>query len=190
MDDFSNSEIQIWHWLPFGLWFCIVMAICNSGHAQIQRLNDPFQNLIDEIKWFFGNINSKIRYKIISFLISFKKERLTEIIQAVSCHIFIVLIPYINLLNPFWIINCLFLRNMEPLRLNLFFIVARPCQALRPVRNGSVSPASCTTGPSQPGSNCTVSCSNGYRFVGNPLLICYGNGQWSNYGRPMFCMGR
>ena len=29
----------------------------------------------------------------------------------------IVLIPYINLLNLSWIIKCLFLRNMEPLRM-------------------------------------------------------------------------
>ena len=31
-------------------------------------------------------------------------------------HFMIVLIPYINLLNLSWIINCLFLRNMEPLK--------------------------------------------------------------------------
>ena len=22
------------------------------------------------------------------------------------------------------------------------------------------------------------------------MLNCYGNGQWSNYGRPIYCMGR
>ena len=32
-------------------------------------------------------------------------------------HFMIVLIPYINLLNLSWIIKCLFLRNMEPLKL-------------------------------------------------------------------------
>ena len=31
-------------------------------------------------------------------------------------HFVIVLIPYINLLNLPWIIKCLFLRNMEPLK--------------------------------------------------------------------------
>ena len=46
-----------------------------------------------------------------------KNERLTEILQAVRCHIFmIVSIPYINLLNISWIIECLFLRNMEHLK--------------------------------------------------------------------------
>ena len=42
----------------------------------------------------------------------FKNGRLTEILQSVRGHI---LIPYINLLNLFWIIKCLFVRNMEPL---------------------------------------------------------------------------
>ena len=31
-------------------------------------------------------------------------------------HFMIVLIPYINLLNLFWIIKCIFSRNMEPLK--------------------------------------------------------------------------
>ena len=31
-------------------------------------------------------------------------------------HFMIVLVPYINLLNLSWIIKCLFLRNMEPLK--------------------------------------------------------------------------
>ena len=46
----------------------------------------------------------------------FKNKRLTEILQAVKCHI--VLIQYINLLKLSWIIKCLFLRNMEPLGQN------------------------------------------------------------------------
>ena len=33
----------------------------------------------------------------------------------------IVLIPYINLLNLSWIIKCLFLSNMEPLKISKFF---------------------------------------------------------------------
>ena len=47
----------------------------------------------------------------------FKNERLTEILQAVRCHILCLyaLMPYTNLLNLSWIIKCLFLRNMEPL---------------------------------------------------------------------------
>ena len=35
-----------------------------------------------------GNINSEIRYKIVSFLI--KKERLSEILQAVFSHILLL----------------------------------------------------------------------------------------------------
>ena len=50
-------------------------------------------------------------------LFHFKNERLTEILQAVRCHI--VLIPYINLLNLSWIINAYCLRNMVPLTLLL-----------------------------------------------------------------------
>ena len=36
-------------------------------------------------------------------------------------HFMIVLIPYINLLNLSWIIKCLFLSNMEPLKISKFF---------------------------------------------------------------------
>ena len=50
--------------------------------------------LVFEMKWFFisyfwinvGNRNSKIQKKM-SFLIQFKNERLTEILQTVRCHI-------------------------------------------------------------------------------------------------------
>ena len=48
-----------------------------------------------------GNIIQRYHNKIILFLIQFKNDRLTEILQAVRCHIifFIVLILHINLLN-------------------------------------------------------------------------------------------
>ena len=36
-------------------------------------------------------------------------------------HFMIVLIPYINSLNLSWIIKCLFLRNMEPLRILILY---------------------------------------------------------------------
>ena len=52
----------------------------------------------------------------------FKNERLTGLLQAVRCHM-VVLIPYINLLNLSWIINCLFLRNMESLNSVLSLVV-------------------------------------------------------------------
>ena len=53
--------------------------------------------------------------KLISFLIQFKIERLTEILQAVRYHIFmIVLLLFINFLKLSWIKKkCLFLRKME-----------------------------------------------------------------------------
>ena len=54
----------------------------------------------------------------------FKKERITEILQAVRCNIlWIVLIPYINLSNLSWIIKCPFFRNMEPLILLLLLLL-------------------------------------------------------------------
>ena len=47
----------------------------------------------------------------------FKNERLIEILQAVRCHILCLCLYHIfNLLNLSWLIKCLFLRNMEPLR--------------------------------------------------------------------------
>ena len=53
--------------------------------------------------------------KIISH---FKNERQTEVLQTVRQvpNFMIVLIPYINLLSLPWVIKCLFLRNMEPLK--------------------------------------------------------------------------
>ena len=47
-------------------------------------------------------------------------SRTRDLLKFYSCqvpHFMTVLIPYINLLNLSWIIKCLFLRNMEPLRL-------------------------------------------------------------------------
>ena len=64
---------------------------------------------------------------IISFLIQFKNKRLIEILQAVRCHI-LLLIPYINLLNLSWIIKCLCFRNMEPLKIRMKTqAYVRPC---------------------------------------------------------------
>ena len=37
-----------------------------------------------------GNINSEIWQKIISYFIQFKNEKLTEILQAVRCHILLL----------------------------------------------------------------------------------------------------
>lgn len=62
-----------------------------------------------------------------------------------------------------------------------------PCQALQAFTGGTIAPASCTTGKSQPGQLCTVTCNQGYQFPGNPKLQCSSNGQWSNYGFPVTC---
>ena len=76
------------------------------------------------MKWFFFPISELLLATLIQKEKNDKKSfhckegRLTEILQAVRCHIFmIVLIPYINLLNLYWIIKRLFLGNMEPLNI-------------------------------------------------------------------------
>ncbi|XP_053380060.1 deleted in malignant brain tumors 1 protein-like [Mercenaria mercenaria] len=64
---------------------------------------------------------------------------------------------------------------------------SNPCQALPALTGGTISPASCTSGMSQPGQVCTVTCNQGYRFSGNTKLKCFGSGQWSNNGYPVTC---
>ena len=42
-----------------------------------------------------------------------------------------------------------------------------------------VSPSNCSTGPSPPGTVCTISCNTGYTLFGQAKITCGSNGQWS-----------
>ena len=53
--------------------------------------------------------------KIISILIKFKNERLTEILQAVRCHIYDRINTIYQFIKPFLDTKCHFFRKMEPL---------------------------------------------------------------------------
>lgn len=52
-----------------------------------------------------------------------------------------------------------------------------------------VNPTNCSTGPSPPGSNCTVVCRTGYQLYGQPRVTCASNGQWSGNVAYYFCRG-
>ena len=64
-----------------------------------------------------ARINLDIRLKKnISFLIQFKNERITEILQAARCHIYDCINIIYNFIKPFLVKKkCLVLRNMESL---------------------------------------------------------------------------
>ena len=55
-------------------------------------------------------------------MITFKKKTETNLNFTGSQlpHFMTVLISCVNLLNLYWIIKCLFLRNIEPLRVDTF----------------------------------------------------------------------
>ena len=55
------------------------------------------------------------------------------------------------------------------------------------MEHGKVSPSRCTKGTSTVGQRCYLSCSPGYRIVGNPVKTCQKDGSWiPEYPSP-FC---
>ena len=57
--------------------------------------------------------------KVISILIQFNNERLTEILQAVRCTFYDRINTMYQFIKPFLDKKCLFLRNMKPLMCSL-----------------------------------------------------------------------
>ncbi|KAL5012785.1 hypothetical protein ScPMuIL_011336, partial [Solemya velum] len=62
-----------------------------------------------------------------------------------------------------------------------------PCPPLTAPYNGTISPATCTTGTSSPKATCTVSCSGGYQLQGPSTVTCNTDGTWSNLGGNFIC---
>ncbi|KAL4219354.1 scavenger receptor [Mactra antiquata] len=58
--------------------------------------------------------------------------------------------------------------------------ISSPCQPIKGLTGGSVSPSTCTTNTQAPGTVCTVTCNQGYRFPGSTTLTCHGSGRWSD----------
>ncbi|XP_071157151.1 scavenger receptor cysteine-rich domain-containing protein DMBT1-like [Mytilus edulis] len=64
---------------------------------------------------------------------------------------------------------------------------AKSCPSFTLPANAMVNPTNCSTGPSPPGSNCTVVCRTGYQLYGQPRVTCASNGQWSGNVAYYFC---
>ncbi|XP_070176422.1 scavenger receptor cysteine-rich domain-containing protein DMBT1-like isoform X2 [Littorina saxatilis] len=62
------------------------------------------------------------------------------------------------------------------------------CPALPTLNHGSILPASCTSGPSNNGATCTVTCTDpGFTLQSVPSIACLPSGTWSNSGAPIRC---
>ncbi|KAK4321167.1 hypothetical protein Pmani_008010 [Petrolisthes manimaculis] len=64
---------------------------------------------------------------------------------------------------------------------------ALKCSVLTDVEHGRVSPGRCVTRASSPGHHCYLSCSPGYRVVGNPVRTCRPDGHWSPDAPSPYC---
>ncbi|XP_070136188.1 uncharacterized protein [Drosophila bipectinata] len=60
------------------------------------------------------------------------------------------------------------------------------CSALKPARNGVISPASCTQGPSQQGAICSLHCNPGFFSSGSGMTVCSLFGGWT-FGEDLNC---
>ncbi|KAH8350971.1 hypothetical protein KR067_008087, partial [Drosophila pandora] len=70
--------------------------------------------------------------------------------------------------------------NQSPLQTNGL------CGALKPARNGVISPASCTQGSSQQGNVCTLRCNPGFYPTGYGMTSCSMFGGWT-FGEDLNC---
>nr|XP_036671646.1 latent-transforming growth factor beta-binding protein 1 isoform X3 [Drosophila suzukii] len=61
------------------------------------------------------------------------------------------------------------------------------CHALKPARNGFISPASCTEGPSKFGDLCQLTCNPGFVSTGSMLASCMMFNGWS-FGTDLNCV--
>ena len=64
----------------------------------------------------------------------------------------------------------------------VFFSVVT-CQSISPPDNGA---STCSTGTSNVGDNCTVTCNEGYEVQGDGVRTCQNNGTWN--GTEAMCM--
>ncbi|XP_068220454.1 LOW QUALITY PROTEIN: uncharacterized protein [Palaemon carinicauda] len=61
------------------------------------------------------------------------------------------------------------------------------CSVLAEVNRGRVSPSRCVRRTSNVGQHCYLSCSPGYRVVGNPVRTCRSTGSWSPEAPSPYC---